>query len=146
MSNVALVKPKSRTGAIIVSGSIGTDTADDFVIKVMRARYRFRNPNEETTGDGDDEPSFDASNWGYCDFVLSGFMVSGTAFKIASLTDTTKNPFANNMKHHFASSQVLTINKALIEEVIVDFERSDANIGVVMIGKATDTGYSWATT
>lgn len=148
MANVALTKPRSVTGNIIVAADIGVDSSDDFLIKVVTGGFRYKNPDGETTGDGDNAPAFEPSNWGYLTFRLRGFMIAGSIapFKLASLVDTTLNPLAASMKFHLGTNNVLTIPTALINWFDIEYARTGNAVGLAMIGKATDSAPTWGST
>lgn len=141
MSNIALAKPKSITGAIITCTKFGTG-GTDFYVKVGRCRRRFRNgPVAETTGDGDDAPSFDAGNWQYAQLSMAGWLPAGSVstMLLASLWDSAKNPLAASLKLSMASSQIFTVPKALITHWEDDYQRGGAVIPVFITIVATDT-------
>lgn len=145
MSNVALAIPKSISSAVITGSLLGT-AGTSFFIKVQRARI---NPVagriEETTGDGDTAPSFDSSYWQYVDLSLAGWLIaqSVNTLLLAYLWDTTKNPLASSMKLWVATGHVLTIPKALITAMPMEYDRRAAAIPLFMNIKATDTVATW---
>ena len=76
MGTVALVKPGLVTNAVQVpSGGtqkLGSSGSMDYFIKVMRHTSDSWSPDEELTGDGDEQPCFENSLQFYQDLILDG--------------------------------------------------------------------------
>ncbi len=147
MSNVALSVPKTISSAVVTGSLLGT-AGTSYFIKVHRARVRQRAGRVmESTGDGDAAPAFESSYWQYLDLNLMGWMpaASVSAFLLASAWSTSLNPLASSMKLWIATGQVLTIPKALITDIDIDFGRTEPYIPMYMQIKATDTVATWST-
>lgn len=147
MSNIALAKPSTITGAIITCTKFGTGGTDVY-IKVNQFVPIFTIPERESSGDGDAAPSFDSQYWLYCNGHFNGWMVAASVstFLLINLIDSTKNPLAASLKFNFATQQILTIPKMLINAYIPVYERTLPYIPVRIGFKATDSHPTWGTT
>jgi hypothetical protein len=84
-----IVHKATSTGAGTATdiGRIGTD--QDYWIKVMRLRFRAFSPDEEVTGDGDEQPKFENNMLTYGDLFLQGGMIANQAFGFKWLVSTS---------------------------------------------------------
>lgn len=127
MSSVNLVKPSSRTDAVIVSSGLGTG-GTDFYIKVQRSQLQFGSPLEDVTGDGDNAPCVENNGYIYGAARISGFMVSGQAIGLLKLVSA--NPVAE-MEFWLANDHVIKANW-MVESIAVSWDRRGRYVGIEM--------------
>ncbi len=139
MPQVNLAKPGSVGNIIITAASpIGLVAADKFRIKVKRFRPIYSVKVLETTGDGDNEPVFEHSGHLYMQFVLQGWMLSLLTIGLENLISTVENPLSVNMQVNLSASRSV-VHGAILETVVIDWDRQATLVGLAITGKMNNT-------
>ena len=120
---VVIEKPALAEGPILASSPanyIGPTTNDTFVIKLITYDIRSRVPMEETSGDGDDGPTFDYVPWIYVSVVIDGIMVAANATGIDDLNGQT---LSTDVIMKLGPTQTITLPGVVIHSINISATR-----------------------
>jgi hypothetical protein len=149
MANINLARPTGQTTPVISCSVFGTG-GTDFFMKVTRARIRFEQDVEKTTGDGDDAPVYEVNYFMTTRATLFGFVVAQAVDTsltlLSSFLNSSKNPLTATWNIKLASSYVLKMTKVVIPVMEIGYERDRGKIPLMMSIIGTDTHATLATT
>ncbi len=115
VSLVALEKPAVATAPILgTAGYIDSVTGSTFIMKLVDYDIDARVPREETSGDGDEGPTFDYVPWVYVDAILSGLMVASEPVGISNMDGQT---LTTDFTIKLGSVQTFTLPGAVIHRI-----------------------------
>ena len=128
-----LMRPTSVTG-LILSGSGGVGTVgSDFYIKVVTAEIQHRTKIADVSGDGDASPNSVINNWGYVDWMIRGYGISGSAIAYNDMLNvtTTTNPTTSGTPVIFNTASGHDFRgRFFIHQFTVSYDRTSAYVGV----------------
>ena len=136
MPTITLEKPANTPGQVI-SGTLGTDVDDKFLIKARKYRLQIWSPSAETTGDGDSAPVWENNGLIYGTFTILGAMMSDAAYGIANII-TPNNPTPAVIQFNHGANRALAM-QCLIDVFRLDWEATGQYVGLVISGKSSDS-------
>lgn len=146
MTAAPTIRPESVAGAILTAGGVSYDTADatkTFYMRLARIQEDFYVRLDETTGDGDANPTFDTGGLGYGRLVLTGWMVSGGAMNISRLINANRTGGADGTNRVFdltysmgsGREQNLTV---IAHRIRINWDFKSARVPVSLYLQVTD--------
>ncbi len=145
---VAIEKPAVGVGPILgTAGYIDSATASTFIIKLISWDIKSRVPMEETSGDGDDGPTFDYVPWVYVSLVIDGIMVAAEAVGIDALNGQT---LTSAITIVMGGAQTLTLPGAVIHAINMQATRrglfNRVQMAMESTGQVSSTAFETAAT
>ena len=127
MPTVGLAKPGTVSAELLeTSGTLNVGASGTRVYYIKVATYDLRfNPGrlEETTGDEDPHPTYEASAYFYGTVLLSGFVTSGQAIGLQNLSDTAAADTELTISINFSSARRLSFRCKIAEVHISGLHR-----------------------
>lgn len=114
---------------------IGGLAADTFIIKLIAYQYEAHVNMEETTGDGDDGPTFDYVPWVYLTLLIDGLMVASEPTGIGDLSTQT---ITNEVRLKVGQFRTLTLPGAVISNINIQATRRGLFNRVTMTIRSTN--------
>lgn len=124
---VAIEKPSGASAPIlgtvtyIGSTDFDTNTVVKFKIKLINYDFRSRVPMEETSGDGDEGPTFDYVPWTYVSLVIDGIYIASEPVGVDNLRAGQTLTTAISVK--LGAIQTFTLPGAVIHSINISGTR-----------------------
>ena len=140
---VLIEKPALATYPVLTSTNQGDAdnsyldalTSSRFIIKLIAYQYEAHVKMEETTGDGDDGPTFDYVPWVYLTPLIDGLMVASQPTGIGDLSTQT---ITNEVRLKVGQFRTLTLPGAVISNINIQATRRGLFNRVTMTIRSTN--------